>query len=111
MSLVQSNRNKSLNRGPNIKPKEVFKIDGVPKAEENPVKDIYVPGITTLKIDTRIRDMVNTLSLIGYADTQREVLEKAISEILENMSLDEKRKFDVQYQVLEDKTRKTLKNK
>lgn len=107
MSLVQSNRKKGLNRGPNIEPKEIFKIE----EKEKVVQDIYVPGPTTLKIDTRIRDQVNTLSLIGYADTQREVLEKAISEILENMSLDEKRKFDVQYQVLEDKTRKTLKKK
>jgi BMFP domain-containing protein YqiC len=49
--------------------------------------------------------------LIGYADTQREVVEKALESILENMDIDERRKFDIQYQVLEDKTIKSMKNK
>ena len=49
--------------------------------------------------------------LVGYADTQREVVEKALESILENMDIDERRKFDIQYQVLEDKTIKSMKNK
>ena len=106
MGLVRSNRNKPLDRGPSIVPKETFSLDTVAPQEKN---NEYVPKPTTLKIDTKIRDQINTLSLIGYADTQREVIEKAIESILENMTIDERRKFDIQYQVLEDKTIKALK--
>ena len=37
------------------------------------------------------------------------IVEKALESILENMDIDERRKFDIQYQVLEDKTIKSLK--
>lgn len=107
MSLVRSNKAKSLNRGPNIVPKETFSLDNIVQPKNNS----YTPKPTTLKIDTKIRDQINTLSLIGYADTQREVVEKALESILENMDIDERRKFDIQYQVLEDKTIKSMKNK
>lgn len=105
MSLVRSNKKKTLNRGPSIVPKETFSLDNIVPAASNS----YIPKPTTLKIDTKIRDQINTLSLIGYADTQREVIEKAIESILEDMDIDERRKFDIQYQVLEDKTIKSMK--
>ena len=44
--------------------------------------------------------------MIGYGDTQKEALELLINTVLESMTVDERRKFDVQYGVLEDKTRK-----
>lgn len=105
MSLVRSNKNKTLDRGPTIVPKETFSLDSI----VSPTDNRYTPKPTTLKIDTKIRDQINTLSLIGYADTQREVIEKALESILEDMDIDERRKFDIQYQVLEDKTIKSMK--
>lgn len=119
-SLVKSNRNKKLQRGPDIQPKQIFKMDNEPSEikepkksdkKEEPKTTIYEPQPTTLKIDTKIRDQINALSLIGIADTQREVLESLINLCIEDMTIDERRKFEVQYQVLEDKTIKTMKKK
>lgn len=113
-SLVNSNRNRKLNRGPDIQPKQTFKIENEPvkaKKKEETKITTYEPQPTTLKIDTKIRDQINALSLIGVADTQREVLESLINLCIEGMTTDEKRKFEVQYQVLEDKTIKTMKKK
>ena len=104
MSLVRTNKKKTLDRGPSIVPRETFSLDNIAQ----PKNSDYIPKPTTLKIDTKIRDQINTLSLIGYADTQREVIEKALEGILENMDIDERRKFDIQYKVLEDKTIKSM---
>ncbi len=118
MALVQSNKNKKkklISRGPDIQPKQTFTMDQLEKpveAKKEVVKETvvpepeYIPKPTTLKIDTRIRDQINALSLIGYGDTQKEALELLINTVLESMTVDERRKFDVQYGVLEDKTRK-----
>jgi len=115
MALVQSNKNKNkklITRGPDIKPKKTFTMDQLEKASDikkNVTSNSeYIPKPTTLKIDTHIRDQINTLSLIGYGDTQKETLELLINTILESMTTDERRKFDVQYDVLRDKTRKKL---
>jgi len=62
-----------------------------------------------LKIDTRLRDQINALSLIGFGDTQKEAIEIMIQNVLDSMTEDERRKFNVQYQVLEDKTKKQAK--
>ena len=119
-SLVNSNRNKKLNRGPDIQPAKTFKMENEPVKTEQPKKSVkkeevkttaYEPQPTTLKIDTKIRDQINALSLIGVADTQREVLESLINLCIDGMTTDERRKFEVQYQVLEDKTIKTMKKK
>ncbi|EST89911.1 hypothetical protein T233_01017 [Vagococcus lutrae LBD1] len=119
MALVQSNKNKKkklINRGPDIQPKQTFTMDQLEKpvqAKKEEAKEAvvlepeYIPKPTTLKIDTRIRDQINALSLIGYGDTQKEALELLINNVLESMTVDERRKFDVQYGVLEDKTRKS----
>lgn len=107
--LVNSNRKKKFDRGPDIQPQKSFTIESKPQEEE---KITYEPQPTTIKIDTKIRDQINALTLIGIADTQREVLESLIDQCLDGMTPDEKRKFEIQYQVLEDKTIKTLnKNK
>lgn len=119
MKLVKSNKNKKkIDRGPTIEPEKKFTMDQLPKKEENnnDIKTltptfIYEPKPTTLKIDTRLRDQINALSLIGYGDTQKEAIELLINNIIDSMTVDEKRKFDYQYQVLEDKTIKTITHK
>ena len=114
MGLVNSNKNKekkkrSLTRGPSIRPQQQFtlddlEIDKVNKSPEDEPIFIYEPKPTTLKIDTKLRDQINALSLIGYGDTQKEAVEIIINNMIESMDVDEKRKFDVQYEVLEAKT-------
>ncbi len=119
MKLVESNKNKKkIDRGPTIEPEKKFTMDQLPKKEENnsDVKTltpafIYEPKPTTLKIDTRLRDQINALSLIGYGDTQKEAIELLINNVIDSMTVDEKRKFDYQYQVLENKTIKTITHK
>lgn len=116
MGLVNSNKGKrGLVRGPSIEPQNKFTIEQleVTNVNDNVNADIpvtYEPKPTTLKIDTKIRDQINTLALIGYGETQKETIELLINNILDSMTSDEKRKFDYQYQVLEDKTIK-LNNK
>lgn len=116
MALVQSNKNKKkklISRGPDIQPKQTFTMDQLEKPVEAKKETVvpepeYIPKPTTLKINTRIRDQINALSLIGYGDTQKEALELLINNLLESMTVDERRKFDVQYGVLEDKTLKSM---
>lgn len=113
--LVNSNKNKkTISRGQPIVPEKTFSSDQlIPKKDKQEVKTsfAYEPKPTTLKIDTKIRDQINTLSLIGFGDTQKETIELLINNILDSMTFDEKRKFDIQYQVLEDKTIKTINKK
>lgn len=124
MGLVKSNKNKekkksSLTRGPSFPPQQQFTVDDlnsdikkdVQKPSEIKPEFIYEPRPTTLKIDTKLRDQINALSLIGYGDTQKEAVEIIINNMIEAMDVDEKRKFDVQYEVLEAKTIKQIKKK
>lgn len=117
MSLVKSNKNKKkIDRGPSIEPSKKFTMDQLPKTNEEhkevpfPIVS-YEPKPATLKIDTKLRDQINALSLIGYGDTQKEAVELLINNVIDSMTTDEKRKFDYQYQVLEDKTIKTIARK
>lgn len=107
MSLVRSNKKRTLERGPSFDPKKSFSLDDVTQTKE----PAYVPEKTTIRVTTTIRDKINTLSLMGYADTQTEMIEKLIDHFLDNMGIDERRKYDIQYQVLDDRTRKSLKKK
>lgn len=124
MGLVNSNKNKekkksSLTRGPSIQPQQQFTLDDLKSDTKKDVQNssevkpefIYEPRPTTLKIDTKLRDQINALSLIGYGDTQKEAVEIIINNMIESMDVDEKRKFDVQYEVLETKTIKQIKKK
>lgn len=120
MGLVQSNKKKkvTIDRGPSIQPAKTFTMDQLPKKNEQQANEppkipmpnfIYEPKPTTLKIDTRLRDQINALSLIGFGDTQKEAIEIMIQNVLDSMTEDERRKFNIQYQVLEDKTIKQAK--
>lgn len=118
MSLVRNNnkvKNKVIPRGDDIKPKHEFSADDLQSTEKNKAEDHdtfkYVPAVTSIKVDTKIRDKVNTLSLIGYGANQKEVIENALDSIINSMSIEAKRSFENQYQVLENKTIKLMKRK
>lgn len=118
MSLVRNNnkeKNKIIPRGSDIKPKKEFSIDELENNNEETTahRQIfeYIPDVTSIKVDTKIRDKVNTLSLIGYGENQKEVIENALDSVINNMSIESKRSFENQYQVLENKTINLLKKK
>lgn len=118
MSLVRNNnkeKNKIIPRGSDIKPKKEFSIDELKNNNEETTahRQIfeYIPAVTSIKVDTKIRDKVNTLSLIGYGENQKEVIENALDSLINNMSIESKRSFENQYQVLENKTINLLKKK
>ncbi|KAA8365043.1 MULTISPECIES: DUF5388 domain-containing protein [Leuconostoc] len=118
MSLVRNNnkeKNKIIPRGSDIKPKKEFSIDELENNNEETAahRQIfeYIPAVTSIKVDTKIRDKVNTLSLIGYGENQKEVIENALDSVINNMSIESKRSFENQYQVLENKTINLLKKK
>ncbi|ORI83671.1 DUF5388 domain-containing protein [Leuconostoc lactis] len=118
MSLVRNNnkeRNKIIPRGSDIKPQKEFSIDELENNNEKAAAHHqifeYIPAVTSIKVDTKIRDKVNTLSLIGYGENQKEVIENALDSVINNMSIESKRSFENQYQVLENKTINLLKKK
>ena len=118
MSLVRNNnkeKNKIIPRGSDIKPKKEFSIDELENNNEETTahRQIfeYIPAVKSIKVDTKIRDKVNTLSLIGYGENQKEVIENALDSVINNMSIESKRSFENQYQVLENKTINLLKKK
>ncbi|UUE16946.1 DUF5388 domain-containing protein (plasmid) [Leuconostoc mesenteroides] len=118
MSLVRNNnkeRNKIIPRGSDIKPQKEFSIDELENNNEKTAAHHqifeYIPAVTSIKVDTKIRDKVNTLSLIGYGENQKEVIENALDSVINNMSIESKRNFENQYQVLENKTINLLKKK
>lgn len=117
MSLVTNNnkeKNKIIPRGDDIKPKKEFSSDELENNEETAAQHQvfkYAPAVTSIKVDTKIRDKVNTLSLIGYGENQKEVIENALDSVINNMSIEAKRSFENQYQVLENKTINILKKK
>lgn len=109
MSLVKNN-NKSkqvIPRGTDIKPNNEFSMNDLQSRVEkkehiSPIE--YVAAPTSIKVDTKIRDTVNALSLIGYGDNQKDVIENVLTYIIESMSTEHKRSFEHQYKVLENKT-------
>lgn len=118
MSLVQNNnkKNKVIPRGADIKPQQQFSINDLEKndkTKQTTPNSIfkYKPTDTSIKVDTRIRDIINTLSLMGYGDNQKEVIQNAIDHVINDMAPETKRSFDTQYQVLENKTIKLMKKK
>ncbi|MCM6826824.1 DUF5388 domain-containing protein [Leuconostoc mesenteroides] len=118
MSLVRNNnkeKNKIIPRGGDIKPKKEFSIDELENNNEEKTAHHqifeYIPAVTSIKVDTKIRDKVNTLSLIGYGENQKEVIENALDSVINNMSIEFKRNFENQYQVLENKTINLIKKK
>lgn len=116
MSLVTNNnkeKNKIIPRGTDIKPQKEFSIDQLENAEPaTQNKNVkYIPHVTSIKVDTKIRDKVNTLSLIGYGDNQKEVIEYALDSVINSMSSQSKRSFNNQYQVLETKTMNLMKKR
>ncbi|MDY5162910.1 DUF5388 domain-containing protein [Leuconostoc citreum] len=117
MSLVRNSnkeKNKIIPRGSDIKPKKEFSIDELDNNDKNNEHHQtfeYIPAVTSIKVDTKIRDKVNTLSLIGYGENQKEVIENALDSVINNMSIESKRSFENQYQVLENKTINLIKKK
>lgn len=117
MSLVRNNnkeKNKIIPRGSDIKPQKEFSIDELDNNDKNNAHHQtfeYIPAVTSIKVDTKIRDKVNTLSLIGYGETQKEVIENALDSVINNMSIESKRSFENQYQVLENRTINLIKKK
>ncbi|WP_285946440.1 DUF5388 domain-containing protein, partial [Thomasclavelia cocleata] len=116
MSLVQNNNKKTkvIPRGTDIKPQQQFSINDLEKNKETKKNTTsstfkYTPTDTSIKVDTKIRDMINTLSLMGYGDNQKEVIQNALDHVLNDMAPETKRSFDTQYQVLENKTARILK--
>ena len=67
MGLVKNNNKNThvIPRGADIKPKNEFSINDLEEKEtvEKTHKFEYVPGVTSIKVDTKIRDMVNTCLL------------------------------------------------
>lgn len=113
MSLVQNHNKKTrvIPRGSNIKPQNEFSMNDLDSNKTSTEKNIveYIPAPTSIKVDTKIRDIINALSLIGYGDTQKNVVEQALDYVVDSMSAERKRSFENQYQVLENKTINSLK--
>lgn len=113
MSLVQNNnkKNRVIPRGSEIKPKTEFSMNELDKAanSNDDVKIEYVPTATSIKVDTKVRDIINALSLIGYGENQKNVIEQALEYVIDSMSAEQKRSFENQYQVLENKTINSIK--
>ena len=99
--LVRSNRNKSLDRGKPITPKETFKLDSKKKDIKEPQ---YVPKPASMKIDSELRDKINALSLIGIGENQKEVVSRALSSLIDSLTDEQQRTFKNQFEVLRKRT-------
>lgn len=99
--LVRSNRNKPLDRGVPITPKETFKLDQK-KAEKKTVE--YIPKPASMKIDSELRDKINALSLIGIGENQKEVVSRALTTLIDSLTNEQQRTFENQFEVLRRKT-------
>ncbi|HIB3194324.1 MULTISPECIES: DUF5388 domain-containing protein [Enterococcus] len=99
--LVRSNRNKTLDRGAPITPKETFKLDQK-KTELKTVE--YTPKPASMKIDSELRDKINALSLIGIGENQKEVVSRALSSLVDSLTEEQQRTFKNQFEVLRKRT-------
>lgn len=99
--LVRSNRNKTLDRGAPITPKETFKLDQK-KTESKTVE--YTPKPASMKIDSELRDKINALSLIGIGENQKEVVARALSSLVDSLTDEQQRTFKNQFEVLRKRT-------
>ena len=101
--LVQSNRNKkkSLDRGNAIKPNETFKLK---KNTLQDTKNIYTPKPASIKVDTEIRDKINALSIIGLGENQKEVMDRALTMLIESLVEEQQRIYENQFKVLRQRS-------
>lgn len=108
--LVQSNRNKknnSLARGNAITPKESFSMKELSNSSNDKAKpqiQPYEPKPASMKIDTEIRDRINSLTIIGYGENQKEVVDLALNNLIETFPEEMKRKYNIQYEALRERS-------
>lgn len=110
--LVQSNRSpkkSNLDRGAPIAPKDTFKLDAATSKPLATKPVIYEPTPTSMKIDTDIRDQINALSLVGVGETQKEVVQLALNDLIDNLPNGQRREYDNQYETFKKKTMRKLK--
>lgn len=99
--LVRSNRNKTLDRGTPIVPKETFELDNKKTDIKEPQ---YIPKPTSMKIDSELRDKINALSLIGLGENQKEVVDRALFSLIDSLTEEQQRTFKNQFEVLRKRT-------
>lgn len=101
--LVQSNRNKkkSLDRGNTIKPSETFQLE---KISTQNTKNVYTPKPASIKVDTEIRDKINALSLIGLGENQKEVMDRALTILIDSLIEEQQRTYKNQFEVLRQRS-------
>ena len=100
--LIKSNRNNSLDRGTPITPQETFKLNEQTKILEKKIS--YTPKPASMKIDSELRDKINALSLIGIGENQKEVVDRALSILIDSLTEEQQRTFNNQFQVLRKRT-------
>lgn len=101
--LIQSNRNnkKLIDRGTPIKPKETFSIK---ESKPSTISNQYIPKPASMKIDSEIRDKINALSLIGIGENQKEVVDRALTLLIDSLTNDQQRTYENQFDVLRKRT-------
>ncbi|WP_242384751.1 DUF5388 domain-containing protein [Enterococcus faecalis] len=101
--LVKSNRNKNrnLDRGNTIKPSETFKLET--NTLQNTQK-IYTPKPASIKVDTEIRDKINALSIIGLGENQKEIIDRALTMLIESLVEEQQRTYKNQFNVLRQRS-------
>lgn len=101
--LIQSNRNnkKLIDRGNPITPKETFKISETKEIENTKP---YTPKPASMKIDSELRDKINSLSLIGIGENQKEVVDRALTILVDSLTDDQKRTYENQLNVFRKRT-------
>lgn len=109
--LVQSNRHpQKLNRGEPIQPNQKFSLANNTDIP-NQINELNLSIPTSMKIDSILRDKINALSLIGVAETQKEVVDFAIQQIVDSLPDEQLRKYNMQFDVLNESTIRKINKK
>ena len=101
--LIQSNRNnkKLIDRGNPITPEKTFKISETKDIE---YAKLHTPRPASMKIDSELRDKINALSLIGIGENQKEVVDRALTILIDSLTDDQKRTYENQFNVFRKRT-------
>lgn len=104
-NLVQSNRkkNKKIDRGHDIKPENTFTLDDNKNKANSEKKVDRVTFYANLRINNHLRNKLEAISTIGISKSNKESLEIALDYYIDSLPDEQKKKFELIVDTLEQK--------
>lgn len=111
---LEKKKNTTLNRGTSIVAqtdvtKEMVLSTKLKKTNPEPVDTTQIPA--NIRVNQGIRNTINALEIIGYGESQKEVVENLLTTVIASLSTSEQKKIKDLNNIYNEKDKKALRKK